>query len=286
MQKVLVVVNSSAGRKQAIKNKKHVLNFLFKNNLKFRFTTLDEIDNIENFEYDTILVMGGDGTINKVLPLLIKTNATLGILPCGTANLLGANLGIPNNIKKSLKIIEKNTTKEINIAKINDKYSILRIGFGYDSDIICKTPQSLKNKFGYFAYFIAGILFGFRLKNKTYEMVIDNNNMKINASCIIIANASNMFRNIVSISKNSKLDDNLLDIFILKTQNPILFFIEFLRILFNDKENGMLAEYLKGKNIKIANKWSCFHIDGEKMKLDKDIEISLVPQKIKVFGKK
>ena len=78
-------------------------------------------------------------------------------------------------MSKILKILEKENTKKIDVISINDKPCILRFGLGYDSDIIGKTPQSLKNKFGYFSYFIAGILFALRLMPQKYHITYDNN---------------------------------------------------------------------------------------------------------------
>ena len=58
------------------------------------------------------LVVGGDGTVNKALPYLVNTTKTLGIIPCGTANLLASKLGI-NSISKALKVIDKENIRKI-----------------------------------------------------------------------------------------------------------------------------------------------------------------------------
>ena len=233
--------------------------------------------------FDTILVVGGDGTVNKVLPYLVGTNKTLGIIPTGTANLLVANLGI-NNVSKALKVIDRENTTKIDVMTVNNNFSVLRCGLGYDADIIGKTPQSLKNKFGYFAYFIAGIIFALRLKNKEYSAIIDNEMRTIKASCIIVANAGNMYKSLFSIAKNSKLDDGLFDIFILKTQNSILFFFEFLKILLNIKTNSRIAEYIKAKGFKIKNNYSFAHIDGEKTKFTEDLDFGIMKDLINIYS--
>lgn len=160
----------------------------------------------------------------------------------------------------------------------------MRTGLGYDSDIICKTPQSLKNKFGYFAYFLTGILFAFRLKQKNYIIYYDNKKLSVVATCIIIANAGNMFRNWISVSKNCKLDDNKMDVFILKVKNPILFFIEFLQIIFNKKTSTTKAMYFQTTSIVIKNDLTTGHIDGEKHKFRDNITINIVPKSVKIFS--
>ena len=138
MNRVLVVSNYKAGRKKAVLNKKTLRKFLYKYSEYFNIVVIFYLENINTSEYDTIIAMGGDGTINKVLPLVVNTEKTLGIIPCGTANLLAAKLGIPTNIKKALdkvviiddlpvyKILdnEKLEPKDINIFNINPENEI------------------------------------------------------------------------------------------------------------------------------------------------------------------
>lgn len=282
MNNVLIVANFSAGRKQAIKYKKRIQKFLLIRQMYFRFINIDQLQEVEMDLFDTILVVGGDGTVNKVLPYLVNTTKTLGIIPCGTANLLASKLGI-NTISKALKVIDKENVRKIDVMTVNDKLSVLRCGIGYDADIIGKTPQSLKNKFGYFAYFVAGIIFALRLKNKEYSIIFDDREKTVEASCIIVANAGNMYKNLFSISKDSRLDDGMFDIFILKTQNPILFFIEFLKIMLNIKSNNSLAEYYKTQNLKIKNHYCFAHIDGEKIKFNENLDFQIQNNAINIY---
>ena len=284
MENVLLVNNPNSGRRQALKYKKSVLKFLLGKNLRFKSIGIDEIEKTPFDEFDTVLVIGGDGTVNKIIPYVINTDKVIGIIPSGTANLLSAKLKIPANVNKALKVIENGKITDIDTLKINDKFSVLRFGLGYDSDIICKTPQSLKNRFGYFAYFLAGILFALRLKQKHYTIFYDDKKLSIVATCIIAANAGNMFRDLFSISQKCELNDGLLDIFILKVKNPIMFFIEFLQIIFDKKSSGSKAMYFQTSNFRIKNDITTGHIDGEKTKFKDDIEINIIPKSVKVFS--
>ena len=288
MKNVLVISNYNAGRKQAVIHKKTLQKFLLKRCRKFKFISIDELKNIDFNEFDTVFVIGGDGTVNKIVNFIFEKNSfekIIGIIPSGTANLLAEKLGFSQNLEKTLKIIDKNHIKKIDAVKINNKYSVLRLGFGYDSEIICKTPQSLKNKFGYFAYFIAGIIFALRLSPKKYKFICDDKTVETDATSVIIANAPNMYRNLISVGKNSEPDDGLIDVFVLKAKNPLTFFLEFLKITLGIKTNNKLALYFQAKNIKIENNWAACHIDGEKTKLKDNINIDIVPQKINVYCK-
>ena len=282
MNNVLIVTNSSAGRKQAIKQKKKLQKILLRKRVNFRFVNIDKFEPLEIEEFDTIIVIGGDGTVNKVLPYMIGTDKILGIIPTGTANLLAAKLKI-KSVKQALKILDKENSTKIDLLRINRFLSILRCGLGFDADIIGKTPQTMKNKFGYFSYFIAGIIFALRLKNKEYIVSLNNQTRTINASCIIVANAGNMYKDLFSVAKSSMLDDGLFDVFILKTQNPILFFIELIKIMLNIKINSSIAEYLQGNSLKIKNNYCLAHIDGEKTKFTEDLNFEVVRDSINIY---
>ena len=284
MKNVLVINNSNAGRKKAAKYKKLVIQFLLRKNCSFKTIEISKLTSTDFEDFDTVFAIGGDGTVNKVIPYIVNTDKVLGIIPCGTANLLAAKLNIPTNPKKALEIINHSVIKNVDVLKVQDKYSVLRLGLGYDSDIICKTPQSLKNKFGYFAYFLAGILFALRLKQKSYTIFFNDKKLSILATCIIVANAGNMYRNLVSISNNCNLQDGKFEVFILKVKNPITFFIEFLGIIFNYKNSNSKAMYFQTNELLIKNEFLTGHIDGEKQKFKDDIKINIVPKSVKVFG--
>lgn len=283
MKNALVVFNYNAGRKKAVLYKKTLHKFLLKRCKKFKFISVEDLDSVDLSEFDTVFAAGGDGTVNNTAKYLINTDKTLAIIPAGTANLLASELGLSENINKTLKIIDKNNIKRIDTLDINGAKCVLRAGFGYDADIICKTPQSFKNKFGYFAYFMAGVIFALRLTPKNYIINFDNKELNVDATCIILANSANMYRNIFSVGKFSKPDDGFLDLFILKAKNPVVFFCEFLRILIGIKTNNKRAQYFEAKSVTIKNHFVFCHIDGEKMKLKDNITVANIPNSLNVY---
>ena len=132
--------------------------------------------------------------------------------------------------------------------------------------------------------YIAGILFALRLIPQEYHIAYDDKEFDIKASCIIVANAANMYQNLVSVGNRCKLDDGLMDVFVLKTKNPIVFFIEFLNIIFKHRVDNPRAMYFKTSSLKINNKWAMGHIDGEKEKFRGDLEFKILKQAISIFS--
>ena len=53
---------------------------------------------------ETIFVWGGDGMVQRCVDVMAGTDATLAILPAGTANLFASNLGIPDDIAEAVQV--------------------------------------------------------------------------------------------------------------------------------------------------------------------------------------
>ena len=287
MKNILIVYNNEAGRKKSIIYKKKLHKHIFKKANLIKFITTEELKNFNTAQYDTIIAMGGDGTINAIIPHIMNNDQkVLGIIPCGTANLLARKLKIPENFDKALKIFEQENKTKIDILKVNNTLCVLRLGIGYDADIICKTSQSLKHKLGYLAYLLTGIHFIFNLKKRLYTIICEEKQSDINASCIIVANASNMYKNQISVTKNCKLNDGYFDVFILKTTNPFLALIEVIKMYFKLHKINKNAMYFKTDKISIINKWMNTHVDGEKKNFKNNIDITIKNLAINVISPK
>ena len=68
--------------------------------------------------YRTVVVLGGDGTIEAAARALVKTKTRLGILPGGTENNLVENLGIPEDIDAAIQLLRDGQTRKIDIGQI------------------------------------------------------------------------------------------------------------------------------------------------------------------------
>lgn len=278
----LLIFNNEAGKGHSDHKKKLIIRHLIKNNCSFKIANISDLGKKKDLNaYDAIVVAGGDGTLLKVIPYLVNTEIKLGIIPCGTANLFAAGLCIPSSIHKAIDILINGSTKKVDIGKAGDEYFALRIGVGYDADVVNNTKRSWKKIFGYWAYLMQGIINSFRLSSKLYKITIDNKTVEVNANSIIVANAGNMFKNMFTITPSGSVNDGKLDIIIFLVKNLWEFLTVLLQILTGTHYLSSKVIHGQAKNIKIETTCKNVHIDGEPY-TKKNLDISVIPKALMV----
>jgi diacylglycerol kinase (ATP) len=78
----------------------------------------------------TVIVAGGDGTVNLVAGAIAPHRGTMGILPLGTANDLARELGIPRAIREAARTIARGTPHPTDLVSVNDRRFVTVGGLG------------------------------------------------------------------------------------------------------------------------------------------------------------
>jgi len=96
---------------------------------------------IGNFE--CIVAVGGDGTINEVVNGIGETGVTLGVIPVGSGNDFVNAIGIPKKLQQALKVLTEGSIRKLDLGKAGDHYFANGLGIGFDSWVV---EQALKVK--------------------------------------------------------------------------------------------------------------------------------------------
>lgn len=121
-----------------------------------------------------VIACGGDGTINEVANGLAGSRVPLAVLPAGTANVLGKELGLPWNIPEAARRIPSSRLQRIALgfaepsdpATGSGRYFVCVAGAGVDGSMVYSVNSQLKQTTGTLAYWLAGVSHFF-----TYRMV-------------------------------------------------------------------------------------------------------------------
>ncbi|MDJ0691725.1 MAG: methylglyoxal synthase [Xenococcaceae cyanobacterium MO_188.B32] len=171
-------------------------------------------DAIES-QADLIIASGGDGTVSTVSGALIGTDIPLGIIPRGTANAFSKALGIPfgfNPIQSACEVIIEGHTHTVDVSCCNGLPMILLAGLGLEAETIERADREAKDRWGVFAYIMAGIQ---QLKEQelfTTEIEVEGVVKKFHAGAVTIANAAPPTSVMAQGFGSVNLKDGLLDV--------------------------------------------------------------------------
>src|SRR5687768_1316563 len=79
---------------------------------------------------DALIAGGGDGTVSTIAEICARHHFPLGLLPLGTRNHFGRDLGIPRNTAESVLCISRGHTCKVDLGSVNDRLFINNSSIG------------------------------------------------------------------------------------------------------------------------------------------------------------
>lgn len=234
---------------------------------------------VGNFEY--VIAVGGDGTVNEIASSIVGTDTALGILPFGSGNGLARFLSIPMDTVKAIKTLNQEGVEVIDSAKLNGQYFFNMAGMGFDAHISEVFSHDKTRGFG--AYVRSAFREIVNYKSENYHIEIDGIAYEREAFMLSFANSS-QYGNNAHVSPHASVQDGLLDVCIIKPF-PLYRFIEMgIRMFTKTSEGTKYVEIIRGKNILVRrSKSEPVHLDGEPQILGAEVEINVVPKSLKII---
>ncbi|MGT2757042.1 diacylglycerol/lipid kinase family protein [Streptococcus ovuberis] len=227
MSKVLLVVNPSAGGEKAKvfeqQAKKKLASLFEEVVVKYTEKAGDATTftrEAANERYDSVFVMGGDGTVNEGISGLAELDyrPTFGFFPLGTVNDLARALGMSLDPEEAIRRLDIRKTKPLDIGKVNDQYFMNVVAIGTIPESINNVDPEQKTKWGKLAYFISG----FKQLTETtfydFRLTVDGVVQEVKSSTLLIG-SSNTIGGFESILPEARVNDGLLHLIYLKDQS-------------------------------------------------------------------
>ncbi len=231
--------------------------------------------------YAMVVAVGGDGTVNETASGLVGTETALGIIPRGSGNGLARSLNIPLQAAKALEVIGTGKTYRIDAGRAAHRYFFAVTGVGFDASVGYKfNSASWRGPLPYF--YLAAREFA-NYHPEPLRLRLEDEAMEMTPFLVTIANTQ-QYGNGAVIAPHARPDDGILDICVIRPMN----FAEFVMNapkLFNGKADTIpLITYYRSKFAAIEKAGPVlFHVDGEVQTAENLIEISVLPQALKVI---
>ena len=232
-------------------------------------------------ETDIVVAVGGDGTVNEVARSLVHTNTALGIIPCGSGNGLARHLCLPLDVKKAIGIINSCKIDTFDYGVINGMPFFCTCGMGFDAFISLKFAEAGKR--GPITYVENVLKEGLKYKPETYEVSDDTGARKYKAFLIACANAS-QYGNNAYIAPGATMKDGEMDVIVMEPFNaldaPQIAADLFMKTMHNNSK----IKTFRTKTLHITRKApGAIHYDGDPIMTDKDIDVHIEHQGIRIL---
>lgn len=161
--------------------------------------------------YDTIVAVGGDGTVHHVVQHLVGTSLRLGILPLGTANNFARGLNIPIDIAGAMRTLARNQERRIDVGRVRGEYFIEAVGVGLFADSLVAMGGQDKNRheFGRILRVTMPLLWNPRARRLL--LTLDDQTQEEEAILVAVSNSRFLGDNL-PIAPEASLDDGLFDV--------------------------------------------------------------------------
>jgi YegS/Rv2252/BmrU family lipid kinase len=228
---------------------------------------------------DTVIAVGGDGTVNECLKGLVNTNTALGVIPCGSGNGFAYHIGMDLNIERSVKQLKKMHIECIDTCTVNGVPFVNVSGIGFDAHIANLFLTLIQRGFVNYAKLVLREL---SYNAKEYTIIYNNIERKVKAYMIDFANAS-QYGNNARISPMADFKDGLIDFVIVKDfpkwKIPIFIYM----LLTGKIHLSKHVEIIQCDKMTINAKDTLLHLDGEPFKTSNPIEVALLPKSLKIL---
>jgi len=167
-------------------------------------------------DVDTVVAVGGDGTVNEVVNGLAGTDIPLGILPAGTVNVLALELSIPFDMNRACNVIMAGHTLPLDLGIANGRRFALMLGAGIDAMTVQKLDPLAKRRFGRLAFVSTGVLSRIRYPQPDFEVNIDGRSFP--ATFAVVGN-SRFYGGRFGVTTEADPTDGFLDVLVYHGQN-------------------------------------------------------------------
>lgn len=227
-----------------------------------------------------VVIAGGDGTISTIVAAIKDLPVNIGIIPRGSGNGLALAAGISKDVHKAIDIILDGTAQPVDAFLINDHFSCMLSGIGFDAQVAHEFDRQKKRGLKKYVQLILKNLQ--RIKSYRFSIKAKETDLQVKAYFISIAN-SNQFGNQFTIAPKASLQDGLLDIVAVEKTN--IFFV-LMRILWHIRFGTFTADFTKRRGITyfqtaeltITNTDKApLHVDGDGQPSASSFHIKILP---------
>jgi diacylglycerol kinase (ATP) len=231
---------------------------------------------------DLIFVWGGDGMVQRCVDVVAGSDATMAIVPAGTANLFASNLGIPKHIDRAVEVGLSGDRRKLDVGRMNGERFAVMAGVGFDALVIRDATTQMKRALGRTAYVYAAAK---NLRKKQFEaqIAVDGQDWYEGlASMVLFGNVGEAFAGIKAFD-NAQPDDGLLEIGVGSADGIMQWGRTIARSAVSKASKSPFVHVTKGRSVMVKlNRKVLYELDGGDREKKKTFRVDVQPSAVTV----
>jgi diacylglycerol kinase (ATP) len=229
---------------------------------------------------DSIVVWGGDGTVNEVASEVAFRGPVLGIVPGGSGNGLARELGLEWNVEHALETALGGPSRWIDAGEIGGRFFVNVAGVGVDAHLAAVFNRLTHR--GGAAYFGAALRELRRYEPHRYTVRAGELEITERALAIALAN-TRQYGNRAIIAPLARPDDGLLELVMLPAMSPLSILWHARRLFTGTvhRLRGVRMHSVAQVEIAAAGPIA-FHVDGEAATGESPLRAKVHPRALQI----
>ena len=273
LKKILLIINPVSGRGNAHRHLADIVRVFSEYGCAVTVFITKKCGDAEAYarlyspDFDTVVCMGGDGTLNETVFGLYKSGADipLGYIPCGSTNDFAACHGISSDVKTAVQNIALGSVSDLDLGCFGSRIFAYVAAFGAFSWLSYNTPQNLKNALGHSAYYLDAIKDIPKLKAEHLKFETERFSCEGNYIFGAICNTTSVARTIYFPENAVDTCDGKFEVLLVHEPNSIADFQSILYGVLNKDYSSPFLDFFHASALEITApdglEWS---VDGER----------------------
>jgi YegS/Rv2252/BmrU family lipid kinase len=228
---------------------------------------------------DSVIAMGGDGTVNEVAQALAGTSIPLGILPSGSGDGLATGLGLTTDLERAMHTALTSEPVAIDVGYAGDRIFLNIAGIGFDGAVAhLFASRSTRGALGYVG---TGARLAWSYAAPDYEVRWQAGGVEeIRRGRKLLLGFANgpTYGNLAVLAPDASLRDGLLDMVLVSAGGPVRQAWRARRLFWNHRRAAEGIERAQIAKATVTADRLVGHLDGEPFEASGTLEIGVRPQ--------
>lgn len=232
---------------------------------------------------DTVIAMGGDGTVHEVAQALVGTSTALGILPSGSGDGFAIGLGVSANPEQAIRAALTAPSMPIDVGYAGEHVFLNIAGVGFDAAVARMFAK--RSTRGGLGYVTTGIQLLRTYIPSDYEVrwhTGAGEEVRRGQKYLVgFANAPT-YGNGAVLAPDANLQDGVLDLMLVDAGKPIRQIWRARRLFWRQRRPAEGLERSRATRAIVLAETIVYHLDGEPFEASGSLEIGVRPKALLV----